>query len=293
MMKLKPWTIVHQAISIYRANFRQFFTLSLYATTWFIISNLTWLLFVASIIAAPLYGLIILTYVPQSSFIFNNLSMLFVLVILVLALSIYSSAKGLLQESIIGNIAYHYIIGQPILIKTAVQQNRRYLWRFWLAQFFINIPVYAIESFSASKGTLLIIIGTLLATWIAGQSLLASLFISVNGCTAREALRMSKQQSKPYMVEIFLILIATSVLAIPLGLLGFSPAIFVWFSEWQDRTDSMPNFESIPHLIQSLGLSIVLITILSSLIIPLLQSIEAVIYTQIIVAPTRRSPNNI
>jgi hypothetical protein len=286
-MKLKPWTIIHQAISIYRANFRQLFTLSLYATTWFIIANLTWFLFVAAIITVPFFGLIISTSAPQSSLPLNNLSILFGLAILVLALSIYSSAKGLLQEATIGNIAHQYIIGQPILTTTAFQHNRRHLWQFWLAQFFINIPLYAIESFSASKGILIVIIGTLLSIWIAGESLLVTLFISINGCTAREALRMSKQQSKPYMVQIFLILLSTSVLAIPLGLLGFSPAIFVWFREWQNQTDSMLNFEPISHLIQSLGLSIILITMLGSLIAPLLQSIKAAIYTQIIPSPTR------
>jgi hypothetical protein len=295
-MKLKPWTIVYQAISIYRSNFRQFFTLSLYATTWFIIANLTWFIFAAAIIVVSLFGLIALTYVPQFLSEFNNVSILFgsvASVVVLLALSIYSSAQGLRQEAIIGNIAYQYIIGQPISIETAFKHNRQYLWRFWLAQFLINIPVYAIESFSSSKGILIVILGTLLSTWIAGESLLAPLFISVNGCNAREALRMSKQRSRPYMLQIFLILLSTSVLAIPLGLLGFSPAIFVWFSEWQDRADSMPNFESISHLIQSLGLSIILITMLGSILIPLLQSIEAVIYTQIIPAPTRRSPNNI
>ena len=284
-MKLKPWTIIHQAISIYRSNFRQFFTLSLYATTWFIIANLTWFLFIAAIISIPLFGLIILTYVPQSLSGLNNVSILFgavVSVLALLALSIYSSAQGLLQEAIIGNMAYQYIIGQPILIKTAFQQNRRYLWQFWLAQFFINIPLYAIELLSNSTGILIVILGILLSIWIAGKSFLANIFITVNGCTVREALRMSKQQSKPHMLQIFLILLSTSVLAIPLGLLGFSPAIFVWFSEWQNQTDSMPNFEPISHLIQSLGLSIILITMLGSLIAPLLQSIKAVIYTQII-----------
>ncbi len=295
-MKHKPWIVVHQAISIYRANFRQLFTLSLYATTWFIIANLTWLLFVASLIAAPFFGVIISTYAPQPSLLINNSSILFALIILVLALlalSIYSSSKGLLQEAIIGNIAYQYIIGQPISTKTAFHQNRQHLWQFWLAQFLINIPLYAIESFSASKGILLVILGTSLSTWIAGESLLATLFISVNGCTVREALRMSKQQSKPYMLQIFLILLSTIVIAVPLGLLGFSPAIFVWLSEWQNQPDSMLNLESISHLIQSLGLSIILITMLGSLTAPLLQSIKAVIYTQIIPYPTQRSPNNI
>jgi hypothetical protein len=249
-MKLKPWTIIHQAISIYRANFRQFFTLSLYATIWFIIANLTWFLFVAAIIAVPLFGLVILTYAPQLSLGPNDSSILIgvvISVLVLLVLSIYSSAKGLLQEAIIGNIAYQYIVGQPTLTKTAFQQNRRYLWQFWLAQFLINIPLYVIDSFSTSKGILIVVMGILLSTWIAGKSFLANIFISVNGCTASEALRISNRQSSPHRMQIFLILLSTIVLAIPLELLGFSPAIFVWFREWQNQTDSMLNIEPISY----------------------------------------------
>ncbi|MBD2512866.1 hypothetical protein H6G91_37795 [Nostoc muscorum FACHB-395] len=279
---LAPWSIIHQAMTLYRVNFIQYFRIALTSTIWFLVSNLLWFILV---IAAVLfvYSFALITLVPQSQNFATSISLPIaaILLIVMLDLGIFASAKGLSQQALIGLLAYQTLIGVSEMLVVNNQRIRHQFWQFWLADIYINCILYSLSIVTSKWGGWLILLSVLLRVWLEARWFLSNLVIAVEQCNVRQSLRISKQQSAPYIIQIGFILVTTWLLTMPLYLLGFSPAIAVWLAEWQHSEMSLLALNPLIHLLQGLGLSIIFATLLHTLTIPLWQSVKAVLYREL------------
>ncbi|MCW5315480.1 hypothetical protein GTQ43_17185 [Nostoc sp. KVJ3] len=279
---LAPWSIIHQAMTLYRVNFIQYFQIALASTIWFLVCNLLWFILV---IAAVLfvYSFALITLVPQSQNFATSISLPIaaILLIVMLALGIFASAKGLSQQALIGLLAYQTLIGVSEMLVVNNQRIRHQFWQFWLADIYINCILYSLSIVTSKWGGWLILLSILLRVWLEARWFLSNLVIAVEQCNVRQSLRISKQQSAPYIIQIGFILVATWLLTMPLYLLGFSPAIAVWLAEWQHSEMSLLALNPLIHLLQGLGLSIIFATLLHTLTIPLWQLVKAVLYREL------------
>jgi hypothetical protein len=159
---------------------------------------------------------------------------------------------------------------------------RTRFWHFWLAEIYISIVTGGVNRLidrfiPDSNWSLLIQI--LAGITITGQYFLTSMLIAVDRHTVRQALKDSRKQFEAYLVEICGIIIIAWLMTVPLYLLAFSPAIFFGMAEWNNsNSENADMFASLVRVIQSVGISIVLATAIHALIVPLWQSIKAVLY---------------
>lgn len=275
-----PWSIIHQGITIYRANFPIFFKMSLYCNAWFLAANLPWLFLVGMLfvlyifLTSPAVFTALFSYLP-SGMLGHVLIATLVILIISLCLSPFTSAKGLLRQALIGQVAYQILVEQSETLQVNLHRLRPRLWQFWLAEVYINGVISAVEPMASRLGEWVVFA---LNIWLMAQWFLANFVIAVEDCNVTKSLRISRDLSKPHMLNICCILIGTWVLTLPLYLLAFSPAIAVWLVEKQNLAPAQLNTESLFHLMLALGLSIILATLFHTLTIPLWQSIKAVLY---------------
>ena len=278
-----PWSIIHQAIAIYRANFPLFLKMALYCNAWFLAASLPWL-FVLLALSVASYVFFaspsVFSHLP-SEILRPVLIATVVILMISLCLSPFTSAKGLLRQTLISQVAYQILIGQPETIRANLRHLRSRFWQFWLAEVYINGVLTAIGHLTSRLGEQLVlgewlVLGLSIAIniWFTAQWFLVNLVIAIEDCNVRHALRICRERSKPHMLTICCTLFGTGVLTVPLYLLAFSPAITVWLAE----KPTLLNAESLLHLILALGLSIILTFLFHTLAIPLWQSIKALLY---------------
>ncbi|MHC5823036.1 MAG: hypothetical protein ACYT04_46195, partial [Nostoc sp.] len=87
---LAPWSIIHQAMTLYRANLIQYFRIALTSTIWFVVSNLLWFILVIAAVFF-VYPFALVTLVPQSQNFATSISLPIaaILLIVMLALGIF------------------------------------------------------------------------------------------------------------------------------------------------------------------------------------------------------------
>ncbi|MEH2323707.1 MAG: hypothetical protein V7K32_09065 [Nostoc sp.] len=279
---LAPWSIIHQGMTLYRANFIQYFQIALASSIWFLVCNLLWFILLITALLL-IYPFAFMTLVPQSQNFASSISLPIagILLIIMLALGIFAWAKGLSQQSLIGLLAYQALIGQPEMLVVNTQRIRHQIWQFWLADIYINFILYSLSIVTSKWGGWLILLSILLRVWLEARWFLSNLLIAVEQCNIRQSLRISKQQSASYIIQIGFILVATWFLTMPLYILAFSPAIAVWLAEWQHSELSLLALNPLIHLLQGLGLSIIFAILLHTLTIPLWQSVKAVLYREL------------
>ncbi|MEH1833247.1 MAG: hypothetical protein V7L29_14520 [Nostoc sp.] len=283
-----PWSIIRQAIAIYRANFPLFLKMALYCTAWFLAAYLPWLFLVSVLLALSVAPYVFLASPSVFAALFSHLpseilgSVLIAAVVILmigLGLSPFTSAKGLLRQTLISQVAYQTLRGQPETILANLRHLRSRFWQFWLAEVYINGVLTAIGHLTSRLGEWLVLgLSIAINIWFTAQWFLVNLVIAIEDCNVRQALRISRERSKPHMLTICCTLFGTGVLTVPLYLLAFSPAIAVWLAEKQDLFPTLLNAESLLHLILALGLSIILTVLFHTLAIPLWQSIKALLY---------------
>lgn len=279
---LAPWSIIHQAMTLYRANFIQYFQIALASSIWFLVCNLLWfILGIAGVLLMHPFALTILVLQFPNFATSLSLPIAGTLLIVMLVLGIFASAKGLSQQALIGLLAYQALIGLPEMLVVNTQRIRHKFWQFWLADIYINCSFSALSIVTSKWGGWLILLSILLRVWLEARWFLLNLVIAVEQCNVRQSLRISKQQSAPDIIQIGFILVATWLLTMPLYLLAFSPAIAVWLTEWQHSEMSPLAVNPLVHLLQGLGLSIIFATLLHTLTIPLWQSVKAVLYREL------------
>lgn len=271
------WSIIRQAIAIYRANFPLFLKMALCCNAWFLASYLPWLFLVSVLLALSVASYVFLASPSVFAALFSHLpSAVLIAAVVILMISLclspFTSAKGLLRETLISQVAYQILIGQPETIRANLRHLRSRFWQFWLAEVYINGVLTAIGHLTSRLSEQLVlgewlVLGLSIAIniWVIAQWFLVNLVIAIEDCNVRQALRISRERSKPHMLTICCTLFSTGVLTVPLYLLAFSPAIAVWLAEKQ-------NFPL------ALGLSIILTVLSHTLAIPLWQSIKALLY---------------
>jgi hypothetical protein len=279
-----PSKIIYQAIALYRGNFTLFFLLSLRSTLWAFISVASLATIVVSLfLQEPIVGLLaqLSIKIPE----YSQYSLIFIIIstVLSIALCIFASAQVQLKTALIGLLAYQSLTGQHKSLTPITEVIRMRFWHFWMAEIYIGIILGAVNRLIdrwISDPIWSSLIELLTYTLITGQYFLTSMLISVDLDTARQAWKGSKKQFESYPIEICATLILTWLMTVPLYLLAFSPAIAVLMAEWSNfEGDLTQIFTSGFHLLQALGLSIVLATALHALVIPLWQSIKAVLYS--------------
>ncbi|NJR52040.1 MAG: hypothetical protein HC780_23175 [Leptolyngbyaceae cyanobacterium CSU_1_3] len=272
-----PWSILYQSVSLYRANFGLFFRLALYSNGWFLASNLAWFTALAILLASPFALLIFLAHVSGGQG-WLVLAIAVVFVIAMFGLSIFTSAKGLLRQALIGQIAYHTLIGQPEPVQVIFRRMRPRMWQFWLVEAAINATLACVGGITGKFEGGWILLGIALQIFVLAQRFLADFIIAVESCNAGPALRRSQEQCNSLLLPISGMLAIVWLFIVPLYLLAFLPAIAVWQLEWQTPETALFTRDSVVHLIQAIGISIVLCTLFQTLTIPFWQSIKASLY---------------
>ncbi len=286
---LPPWRIIREASSIYRTNFPVFFRMALYSAAWFLAANVPWLFLVGVLfslylfLASPTVFSALFSHLP-SGLLGHALIAAVILLIISLCLSPFTSAKGLLRQAAIAQLAYQILSGSPEPLKANLRLLQPRLWQFWLVEFYINGVLTAVGHLTSSLGERLlgewVIWGLSIAIqiWLMAQWFLTNLVIAVEQRNAQSSLRLSREWAKPHMLTICCLLIGTGGLTLPLYLLAFSPTIAVWLAEQSTLAIAQLTPASLLHLLLALALSLILATLCHILTIPLWQSTKAVLY---------------
>jgi hypothetical protein len=276
----KPWSIINQSILIYRTNFRLFLRLTLHSTAWFLVSNLLWVAGLGLFLVSP-FALFIFFSQSSGMQLGHLLAIAILLLIAISGLSIFTSAKGYLYQALIGKVAYQILSGQPETVQVDVRDMRGRMWQFWYSAVSINSGVLLVNNITAKFEGGWMLLGITLQVLVAAQWFLSDLIIAVERCNVGTSLRRSRAQTKSYFLQVGFILVIIWLLIAPLYLLSFSPAIAVWQLEWQTPEATLSTGEPILHLIQALGFSLILFTLIQTFTIPLWQSTKASLYQAI------------
>lgn len=279
-----PSKIIYQAISLYRGNFIQFFSLSLRSAVWAFVSVTSFLIIIVCLfLQAPVFEFLaqLSIQIPEEA---RYAAVWIVSIFLTLVLFVFASAQVHLKTALIGRLAYQCLIQEPESLAPISDLVKMRFWHFWMAEIYIGI-IFAAVNRGINKWIpdpiWSMLIETLASTFIAGQYFLTSMLISVDLYTARQAWKNSEKQFGAYPIEISAILILTWLMTMPLYLLAFSPVITIAISEWNSSSEAgglAQMFASATHIVQALALSSVLATVLHALVVPLWQSIKAVLY---------------
>jgi hypothetical protein len=278
-----PSKIIYQAIALYRGNFIQFFWLSLRSAMWAFVAVASFVISIAGLFSWPIFEFTAPPSPPISEDA-RYLVVLIVSVILTFVLFVFASAQVELKTALIGRLAYQHLIAQPESLAPIADVVKARFWHFWMAEVYIGVILTAMNRLIdrwVPDAIWSILLETFIYILISGQYFLTSMLISVDLDTARQAWRNSKKQFDAYPIEICAVLVFTWLMTLPLYLLALAPVIAIVNAEWNsfaETADFAQMFTAITHIVQAGGLSIVLTMILHALIIPLWQSIKAVLY---------------
>jgi hypothetical protein len=282
-MKLEPWKIIHEAISIYRHNFRHFLGLSLRANGWLLVPYLALLVTMGGLcyflVLLPFSFFMLTTWIsPEYSG--YTLMAIIVAIILTIAFLFFASAQGKLAEAVIGQSAHQYLIGKPATRAELVAELSPQRWQFWWAQFRIDAWLSFIAAIMTRfDGWIFELLGIGLQCWVITTSFLSSILISEAGYQSRRALRMSNKIVMPHYFPVFGTWLLMAFLTSALYLLAWSPAIALLAINAQNLPDALLNSDLGINFARSLGLSILLVAGVNVLTMPLWQSLKAVLYS--------------
>jgi hypothetical protein len=282
MMKFDTRKMIHEAISIYRKNFKLFLMLSLHSSGWLLISNISGILVISGLayimfLSFHEYFMSILA-IPSRHPNFP-VSVIIFLTTLAVILSVFSSAQGRLSEATIGQITCRYMLGNPEKSSEIFLQIRPQLWQFWIAQFLIDTRLSSIGLLSSRfDGMIFIMIGIMLQLWLFSRWFISSIIISNEGCSAKASLRMSAKKISPHVFQISLVVIFACFLVSPFYILALLPVSMFWFTEYQNLSSGAFPLDPTIHFLQSLCWSVFLLTIINIAVAPFWQSLKATLY---------------
>jgi hypothetical protein len=282
-MTLSPLQVIYRAIALYHQNFLRFFLRSLGSTFWFLVSIASLFTIVVGLfLREPVFE-----FLAQLSIKVPTDAQTPIVSLMSIGLTgilfVFASARSQYQTDIIGRLAYQDLVidrSEQLVLVSEVLRTR--FWHFWIAEGYVSIVMGGvnrlIDRFIPDPNWSLLI-QILAGITITGQYFLTSILIAVDRDTVRQALKDSRKQFEAYLIEICGIIVIAWLVTVPLYLLAFSPAIVVGIAEWNNsNSENADMFASIVRIIQSVGISIVLATVIHALIVPLWQSIKAVLY---------------
>jgi hypothetical protein len=275
-----PWHIISPAISIYRNNFSLFLKLAIQCSGWFFISNLI-LFFGGAIVLVGFFTTFVAAYSSGITQWWQSPGIMIIVTLVLLYLYIFAAAKGSLNKALMGLVAYQSLTGESESLQVNFRQLKHRMWRFWLLEISINSSISIMAQITDRLESGWIFLGIALQIFVATQYFVSDIILAVEHCNVFPAMQRSSKFSKSHLLPMSAVLIITWTILIPPYLLTFIPVIAVWQSEWQ--TPELAHFLGNPiwHLLQALGLSIFLFTIVQTLTIPLWQLTKASLYREL------------
>ncbi len=283
-MTPSPLQVIYKAIALYRQNFLRFFMMSLGSTLWFLVSIASLFTIVVSLfLQEPVFEFLaqLSIKVPATS---RTPIVSLISIGLTVILFVFGSARSQYQTDIIGRLAYQNLVPDrsKIFVVPITEVLRTRFWHFWLAEGYVSIVTGGVDCLIdrfIPDPNWSMLVQILAMITITGQYFLTSILIAVDLDTVRQALKDSRKQFDAHVIEICAILIITWLMTVPLYLLAFSPAIVVGMAEWNNsNAESADMFAAIVRALQAVGILIVLATAVHALVVPLWQSIKAVLY---------------
>jgi len=190
---------------------------------------------------------------------------------------------------VISRLAYGELTSQPESKQIAIREVKGF-WKFWLAQFYISIELFAfscaisiITRLFGSNFSFVIAIELILSfivqMWITAKYFISDVAIALQNITAGESLKYSRELSKKHIFDISLILFITTLITLPAYLIPLIPLLTQLISLWQKSTltSDFNWYIELINLITFIALAIIGAMIVHIFTIPLWQSLKAVI----------------
>jgi hypothetical protein len=274
---LSVGNVINAAISLYKANFRDFFSLALRSVGWMALA-------IAGLIPVVLVG-----------FAINNAGVTVLAVVAWLGLFIFCLAKSMTSRGVVARMAYQQLINQPESLSSASSQLANSHWKFlslvlWLWLFLIGVFILSYMALGAGVGIGVAIamniqnaIGYILAGifFIAGivaffwiflrfysSWFVAELPIAVERCAGGlDAIGRSRQLSAPFSSRVLMIILVAFLVVFPLTIIASIPGL---------AGIGQPPTSSIYLISQTLNLALSLL--LELFVMPFWQVIKSVVY---------------
>jgi hypothetical protein len=274
-----PWRIIYPAFLTYRNNFPLFLRLATQCAGCFFISNCLFGLGYVTAVLGFLTAAI--AYVFKSNQAWHSSGITLIIALVILYLCSIVSAKNSLNKGLMGLVAYQILTGRSENLRVSLYQIKPRIWQFWLLEAFINTAISIMARITDRLESGWILLGLALQFFVTAQYFVSDIIIAVENCNVISAVHRSHRLSKYYLLPMSAVLVMTWIILIPLYLLTLIPIIFVWQSEWQVPESAISRGASILHLLQALGVSILLFTLVQILVIPLWQLVKASLYKEL------------
>jgi hypothetical protein len=274
---LSVGNVINAAVSLYKSNFRDFFSLSLRSVGWMVLA---------------IVGLIPVILV---AFAVNNVGVTVLAVVAWLGLFIFCLAKSMTSRGVVTRMAYQQLINQPESLLSASSELANSHWKFlslvlwlWLFLMLVFILSYLALALGVGIGVAVAInipnaIGYILTAifclagiaaffWIFlyfySSWFVAELPIAVERCAGGlDAIGRSRQLSSPFSSRILMIILVAFLIVIPLNIITSIPA---FASIGQPPTSAVYIISQIVNLVLSILLELFLM--------PFWQVIKSVVY---------------
>jgi hypothetical protein len=274
---LSVGNVINAAVSLYKSNFRDFFSLALRSVGWLLLGFV---------------GLIPVILVAAA---INNAGVSVLAGVVWLGLFMFCLAKSLNSRGVVARIAYQQLINQPESLFSASSQLANSHWKFlrlalWLGLFIFGVLILAYLALAALGGlgvflatqlpnaigyilaAVLIIAGIVAFFWIFlsfySSWFVAELPIAAERCAAGlDAIGRSRQLSTPFSSRILIIILVAFLITLPLNIIASVPALAVIGQE-----------QTSPTYLIAQGLNLVLSILLELFIMPFWQVIKSVVY---------------
>jgi hypothetical protein len=274
---LSVGNVINAAVSLYKANFRDFFTLALRSVGWMVLA---------------IVGLIPVVAV---GFAVNNAGVTVLAVVAWLGLFIFCLAKSMTSRGVVSRLAYQQLINQPESLLSASSELANSHWRFlglvlWLWLFLTGVFILSYLALGALVGVgvaiamniqnpigylltgIFVIAGIVAFFWIFlrfySSWFVAELPIAVERCSSGlDAIGRSRQLSAPFLSRILMVILVAFLIVIPLNIITTIPAVA---SVGQEPTSAVYIISQVVNLVLSILLELFLM--------PFWQVIKSVVY---------------
>jgi hypothetical protein len=274
---LSVGNVINAAVSLYKSNFRDFFSLALRSVGWLVLG---------------LVGLIPVVLVAVA---INNIGVTVLAAVAWLGLFIFCLAKSMTSRGVVARMAYQQLINQPESLLSASSQLANSQWKFlslvlWLWLFLTGVFILSYMALAAGVGIgvaiamgiqnalgyilagIFFIVGIVAACWIFlrfySSWFVAELPISVERCAGGlDAISRSRQLSASSSSRILMIILVAFLITLPLSMIA-----------------SVPGFAGIGQpptsvaYLTSQAVNLVLSLLLELFIMPFWQVIKSVVY---------------
>ncbi len=274
---LSVGNVVNAAVSLYKYNFRDFFSLALRSVGWILLA---------------LVGLIPVVLV---GFAINNIGVTVLAAVAWLGLFLFCLAKSMTSRGVVSRMAYQQLTNQTETLASASSQLANSHWKFlslvlWLWLFLTGVVILAYLALLALGGVgvavamniqnpigyilaaIFILAGIIAACWIVlrfySSWFVAELPIAVERCAGGlDAIGRSRQLSAPFSSRILMIILVAFLIVLPLSIIASVPGF---------ATIGQPPTSAVYIISQAVNL--VLSLLLELFLMPFWQVIKSVVY---------------